>query len=94
MNLEKTITKKINENFSPNFFKIINFSDKHKNHFLEDNNDTSHIKLIIVSKDFENLSKVDRERKVHKILSEEISKDIHSIRFKLYTLDEFQLVKR
>jgi|TARA_B100000678_G_C17847924_1_gene357980 BolA protein len=94
MNLEKTITKKINENFSPNFFKIINFSDKHKNHFLEDNNDTSHIKLIIVSKDFENLSKIDRERKVHKILSEEISKDIHSIRFKLYTLDEFQLVKR
>ena len=94
MNLEKTITKKINKNFSPNFFKIINFSDKHKNHFLEDNNDTSHIKLIIVSKDFENLSKIDRERKVHKILSEEISKDIHSIRFKLYTLDEFQLVKR
>ena len=93
MNLEKTITKKINKNFSPNFFKIINFSDKHKNHFLEDNNDTSHIKLIIVSKDFKNLSKIDRERKVHKILSEEISKDIHSIRFKLYTLDEFQLVK-
>ena len=94
MNLEKTITKKINDNFSPDFFKIINFSDQHKNHFLEDNNDTSHIKLIIVSKDFENLSKIDRERKVHKILSDEISKDIHSIRFKLYTLDEFQLVKR
>ena len=93
MNLEKKITEKINKKFSPDFFKIINFSDKHKNHYLEDNNDTSHIKLIIVSKRFYNLSKVDRERLVHKILSEEISNDIHSIRLKLYTLEEYKLIK-
>tara|TARA_B100000686_G_scaffold80051_1_gene86359 strand:+ start:246 stop:527 length:282 start_codon:yes stop_codon:yes gene_type:complete len=93
MNLEKKITEKINKEFLPDFFKIINFSDKHKNHYLEDNNDTSHIKLIIVSKSFNNLSKVDRERLVHKILSEEISNDIHSIRLKLYTLEEYKLIK-
>tara|TARA_B100001029_G_C14999425_1_gene417117 strand:- start:724 stop:1005 length:282 start_codon:yes stop_codon:yes gene_type:complete len=93
MNLEKKITEKINKNFLPDFFKIINFSDKHKNHYLEDNNDTSHIKLIIVSKSFDNLSKIDRERLVHKTLSEEISQDIHSIRLKLYTLEEYELIK-
>ena len=93
MNLEKIITEKINKNFIPDFFKIINFSDKHKNHYLEDNNDTSHIKLIIVSKNFDGLSKVDRERLVHKILSDEISNDIHSIRLKLYTLEEYELIK-
>tara|TARA_B100001123_G_scaffold404377_1_gene493691 strand:+ start:436 stop:717 length:282 start_codon:yes stop_codon:yes gene_type:complete len=93
MNLEKKITEKINKEFLPDFFKIINFSDKHKNHYLEDNNDTSHIKLIIVSKSFNNLSKVDRERLVHKILSEEISNDIHSIRLKLYTVEEYKLIK-
>jgi len=93
MNLEKKITEKINKKFLPDFFKIINFSDKHKNHYLEDNNDTSHIKLIIVSKSFDNLSKVDRERLVHKILSEEISNDIHSIRLKLYTVEEYKLIK-
>ena len=93
MNLEKKITEKINKNFLPDFFKIINFSDKHKNHYLEDNNDTSHIKLIIVSKSFDSLSKIDRERLVHKTLSEEISQDIHSIRLKLYTLEEYELIK-
>ena len=93
MNLEETITEKINEYFSPNFFKIINFSDQHKNHYLDDNNETSHIKLIIVSKNFENLSKIDRERQGYKLLSKEISNDIHSIRLKLYTLEEYQLVK-
>ena len=93
MNLEKKITEKINKNFLPDFFKIINFSDKHKSHYLEDNNDTSHIKLIIVSKSFKSLSKIDRERLVHKTLSEEISHDIHSIRLKLYTLEEYELIK-
>jgi len=93
MNLEKIITEKINKNLSPDFFKIINFSDKHKNHYLEDNNDTSHIKLIIVSKSFENLSKIDRERLIHKLISEEISNSIHSIRLKLYTLEEYQLIQ-
>ena len=93
MNLEKIITEKINENLSPDFFQIINFSDKHKNHYLEDNSDTSHIKLIIVSKNFDSLSKIDRERLVHKLISEEISNTIHSIRLKLYTLEEYQLIK-
>ena len=93
MNLEKIITEKINKNLLPDFFKVINFSDKHKNHYLEDDNDTSHIKLIIVSKRFDRLSKIDRERLVHKLLSKEISQNIHSIRLKLYTLEEYQLIK-
>tara|TARA_B100000579_G_C22672176_1_gene776177 strand:- start:263 stop:544 length:282 start_codon:yes stop_codon:yes gene_type:complete len=93
MNLEKIITEKINKKFTPEFFKIINFSDKHKNHYLEDNNDTSHIKLIVVSKNFEGLSKINRERIVHKLLSKEISNNIHSIRLKLYTLEEYELIK-
>ena len=41
----------------------------------------------------EYLSKIDRERLVHKTLSEEISHDIHSIRLKLYTLEEYELIK-
>ena len=78
---------------SPNSIASLYFSDKHKNHYLEDNNDTSHIKLIIVSKSFDNLSKIDRERLVHKLISEEISNNIHSIRLKLYTLEEYQLIQ-
>ena len=93
MNLEETITKKINNYFTPDFFRIVNFSDQHKNHYLEENDDTSHIKLIIVSKYFEDLSKIERERKVHKLLSEEITNHIHSIRLKLYTSEEFELSK-
>ena len=53
MTLEESIDKKINDNLNPSFFKIINFSDQHKNHYEGDNKDTSHIKIIIVSESFE-----------------------------------------
>ena len=93
MSLEKNINRKINDFFKPSFFKIINFSDQHKNHYSGENKDTSHIKLIIVSEEFLNLSRIDRERKVHKVLEQEILDDIHSIRLKLQTEAEYSLIK-
>jgi 5-enolpyruvylshikimate-3-phosphate synthase/acid stress-induced BolA-like protein IbaG/YrbA len=77
----------------PNFLKIINFSDQHKNHYDGDNQDTSHIKIIIVSDTFKDLSRIDRERKVHKVLMNEIKDQIHSLRLKIYSVDEYNLVK-
>ena len=93
MSLENTIDKKIKEHFRPNFLKIINFSDQHKNHYDRDNQDTSHIKIIIVSDTFKDLSRIDRERKVHKVLMNEIKDQIHSLRLKIYSVDEYNLVK-
>tara|TARA_Y100000816_G_scaffold291609_1_gene283518 strand:- start:331 stop:612 length:282 start_codon:yes stop_codon:yes gene_type:complete len=93
MTLEESIDKKINDNLKPSFFKIINFSDQHKNHYDGDNKETSHIKIIIVSEIFKDHSRIERERIVHKILREEILSEIHSIRLKLYTKTEYNLVK-
>ena len=90
MNIKETINSKINSNLDTKFIKIIDFSDQHKNHY--DNGargDTSHITIIIVSKDFENMPKVERERKIHKILKSEIRDNLHSIRLKLYTPEEY-----
>ena len=93
MTLEESIDKKINDNLSPSFFKIINFSDQHKNHYAGDNKDTSHIKIIIVSESFDGHSRIERERIVHNILKEEILTEIHSIRLKLYIKSEYDLIK-
>ena len=93
MTLKESINKKINDQLKPSFFKIINFSDQHKNHYVGENNDTSHIKLIIVSELFDGHSRIERERIVHNILKEEIIKEIHSIRLKLYIQSEYDLIK-
>tara|TARA_Y100000996_G_C22169510_1_gene497998 strand:+ start:54 stop:335 length:282 start_codon:yes stop_codon:yes gene_type:complete len=93
MTLKESINKKINDQLKPSFFKIINFSDQHKNHYVGENKDTSHIKLIIVSELFDGHSRIERERIVHNILKEEIIKEIHSIRLKLYIQSEYDLIK-
>ena len=93
MTLEETIDKKINDNLKPSFFKILNFSDQHKNHYEGDNTDTSHIKIIVVSEFFSGHSRIERERIVHKILKKEISTEIHSLRLKLYIQSEYDLIK-
>ena len=90
MNIKETINSKINSNLNIQFFKIIDFSDQHKNHYDNGSRgDTSHITLIVVSKDFKNMSKIQRERKIHKLLENEIRDNLHSIRLKLYTPDEY-----
>lgn len=90
MNIKETINSKINSNLNIQFFKIIDFSDQHKNHYdHESRGNTSHITLIIVSSDFDNLSRIERERKIHKILEHEINQNLHSIRLKLYTPNEY-----
>ena len=93
MDIEKTIKKKIAESFSPSHYQFINFSSQHKKHYHGNDDEVSHVKLVIVSKIFEDLNKIDRERRVHKILKDEIAQAIHSLRLKLYTEEEYKLVK-
>ena len=95
MNIKENIKIKINSNLSPDFIKIIDFSSQHKNHYDNKNSEPiSHLSLIIVSDHFYRLSRIDRERKVHKILDEEIKRHLHSLRLKLYTKKEYSLIRR
>ena len=50
----------------------------HKNHSGNDNK-KFHIKLSIESKELKKMNKIERNKKVYKILSDEISKSIHSL---------------
>ena len=95
MNIKENIKIKINSNLYPEFIKIIDFSSQHKNHYENKNSGpVSHLSLIIVSKYFEGLNRIDRERKVHQILDEEIKLHLHSLKLKLYTTKEYTLIRR
>ena len=90
MDIKETINSKIKSNLDIDFLKIIDFSDQHKNHYDNGSKgETSHITLIIVSLDFNNMTRIQRERKIHQILKYEITEILHSIRIKLYTPEEY-----
>ena len=55
----------------------------HKNHSGNENN-KFHIKLSIESEELKKMDKIEGNKKVYKILSEEMSKSIHSLQILIH----------
>ena len=77
------IKKKISTNIICENLKVEDKSFLHKNHVTNDKN-KFHIKLSIKSKELKKMSKIERNRKIYKILNEEISKSIHSLQILIH----------
>ena len=77
-NLISIIKEKISKNIVCEDLKIEDKSFLHKNH---KGNDSSrfHIKLIIKSDELKNKSKIESNKKIYKILDEEMKQFIHSL---------------
>ena len=82
-NLISIIKKKISTNIICETLNVEDKSFLHKNHMGNDKN-KFHIKLSIESKELKKMSKIERNRKIYKILSEEISKSIHSLQILIH----------
>ena len=61
--------------------ETINIEDKSFLHINHKGNQKGkfHLKLIIASKELKNISKIESNRKIYKILSNELKNNIHSI---------------
>ena len=81
MNIDELITnvkKKIKKNID---IKNILIEDKtflHKNHPGHENN-KFHLKIIIKSEELKKLNKIESNKKIYKILNEELKNQIHSL---------------
>ena len=93
MTIAQSMKQKLNEHFAPTFLRIINDSAKHAGHMPEDE-DESHLGIVVVSKKFAGLSRVARSRAVHEVIADEI-KRIHAITvLKALTPEEFTLLSK
>lgn len=90
MDWKHTLEQKITEALSPTVIRIVDDSNAHAGH-LEDapSHIPSHLKLLVVSEAFKDLSLLARQRIMHKIMAEELV-TIHAISFKLHTPKEFE----
>ena len=70
------------EKFSPKFLKVIDESEGHRGHsgFIE--GQQTHFQIQIASDIFDEMSRIKREREIHKALGEEIIRNIHAISIK------------
>ena len=77
-NLISIIKKKILANIICENLKVEDKSFLHKNHVGNSNN-KFHIKLSIKSKELKKMNKIESNKKIYKILNEEINKSINSL---------------
>ena len=84
MSVKKSMQKKLEQELSPIHLDIVDESSKHHKGI------ESHFKIFIVSEKFRNLSRLDRQRLVNRILKEELSGIIHALAQKLLTPEEWK----
>ena len=84
MNYVNIIENTLREHFEPVFLEVIDESELHRGHVGFKEGAQTHFKVVISAKTFENMSRVSRERAIHKALGSRMMHDIHalSINFK------------
>lgn len=83
--IETLIQQKITDKYNPELLDIENESNRHSAPLGSE----SHFKVICVTDRFSGVSRIQRSRDIHSLLSEEIAQ-IHAISLKLFTKDEWQ----
>ena len=86
MSIQLTIEKKITGALSPSYLSVSNESHMHS----VPPGSESHFKLIIVSQNFEGMSRIRRHQTVNKILKEELSDKLHALSMEALTKDEWE----
>ena len=80
---ESTIYKKLEINFKPSFLKVENESHLHENHPQSPEGGNSHFYVEIKSSIFNNLSRLQSQRRIYKVLENEMKSFVHALRIKI-----------
>ena len=80
---ESIIYKKLHTNFKPSFLKVENESHLHKSHPQSPKGGNSHFYVEIKSSTFNNLSRLQSQRRIYKVLENEMKSFVHALRIKI-----------
>lgn len=84
MKTQTLLHDKLKAAFNPEVLEIENESHKHSSGLGAE----SHFKILMVSPAFEGHSRVERQRRVHDVLSDELKQVIHALSLRLLTPGE------
>ncbi len=79
--VQSKMIEKLRENFQPSHIELINESHMHN---VPANSET-HFKLVMVSGQFDALSRVRRHQAVYSLFHEEMSTGVHALALHLYS---------
>lgn len=82
------IEQKLTAAFRPIHLTVTDQSHLHAGHAGHDGRGESHFKVTLVSPDFAGVGRIDRQRKVHAVLAEELADRVHALALVLRTPEE------
>ena len=82
MNYVSIIDETLRKTFEPVYLEVLDESELHRGHVGFKDGAQTHFKIVISAKIFEKMSRVSRERAIHKALGSSIMKNIHALSIK------------
>lgn len=79
MRVAKSMEQKLNAGLSPEELTIEDQSTLHQGHAGARPEGESHFKVTVVSKKFDGLSRLERQRMVYRLLADDLKSDIHAL---------------
>ena len=86
MNIQESITEKLNAGLQPSFLEVVNESHMHS---VPPNSET-HFKVVAVSDVFDGKRPVARHQAIYALLSEELAGPVHALALHTYTGKEWE----
>lgn len=87
------MSKKVESVLTPLHYELVNDSHSHRHHHAMadgQHGDETHFNLLIVSPVFENMSRIDRQRRVQELFAEERDQGLHALSMKLLSPREWE----
>jgi BolA protein len=75
----RTIRSKLAEAFTPQTLEIVDDSARHAGHAGSRPGGETHFNLVIVAAAFEGLGRVERQRRINRVLAEELAGPVHAL---------------
>ena len=85
MEVANRIESKLTEALAPSRLEIVDDSASHAGHAGHDGRGESHFHLVIVSDAFEGLSRIERHRRIHELLKDELADRVHALSVRAMT---------
>tara|TARA_Y100001970_G_C14259923_1_gene879532 strand:- start:31570 stop:31833 length:264 start_codon:yes stop_codon:yes gene_type:complete len=87
MSVQKKIYAKLSEAFSPEFLRVEDESHLHEGHAGFKPGGETHFRISITSSIFSEKSRIEQQRMIYKVLSDEMNNQVHALTLSIRVSD-------
>ena len=87
--MRSRITEKLARGLQPILLEVVNESALHKGHAGDDGSGETHFHVKVVSSVFEGVGRIERQRMVFALISEEMASGIHALSISAIPASEY-----